>query len=125
MLPEQLFVSIPFNVYFGWITVATIANITVFLVSINWNGFGIADFVWTILVLIIGAIIGVFRMHKDKSVAYGLVLMWAYFGILLRHLFTDGYAGEYTSIVITLIVCLAIFGFFISRIIFNKPFFNY
>jgi hypothetical protein len=37
---EKLFIWAPFSVYFGWITVATIANITVFLVSIDWNGFG-------------------------------------------------------------------------------------
>ena len=49
----KLFVWAPFSVYFGWITVASIANITVFLVSIGWNGFGVSDFVWTSIVLFI------------------------------------------------------------------------
>jgi hypothetical protein len=35
---EKFFIQIPFRVYFGWITVATIANVTTFLVSIHWNG---------------------------------------------------------------------------------------
>jgi hypothetical protein len=51
MTNEKIFISTPFSVYFGWITVAAIANITVFLVSINWNGFGIADFIWTSIIL--------------------------------------------------------------------------
>ena len=38
---EKLFIRLPFSVYFGWITVATIANITTLLVDIGWNGFGI------------------------------------------------------------------------------------
>ena len=75
---ETVLVRLPFGVYFGWITVATIANITVFLVSINWNGFGIAESIWTVIVLTVGALIGSIRMLKDKNIYYGLVLVWAY-----------------------------------------------
>lgn len=114
---EKLFISIPFSVYFGWITVATIANITVFLVSIGWNGFGIADFIWTIIILLAGALIGILRLHKDKNIAYGLVLIWAYFGILFKHLSASGFDGRYPSIIVTVIICLLSFGFFIGRVI--------
>jgi hypothetical protein len=48
---DKLFIRAPFSIYFGWITVATIANITVFLVKTGWNGFGIPDYVWTSVVL--------------------------------------------------------------------------
>ncbi|MDD4738184.1 MAG: tryptophan-rich sensory protein [Candidatus Pacebacteria bacterium] len=112
---EKRFIGIPFSVYFGWITVATIANITVYLVSINWGGLGLPDFIWTTVVLIIGAIIGILRMSKDKSVAYGLVLVWAYLGILLKHLSTDGFAGQYPIIIYTLIICLVLFVISIGR----------
>jgi len=53
--------------------VATIANITVFLVSLKWNGFGIHDFIWTVFILLVVMIIGIWRMNNDKSVVYGLV----------------------------------------------------
>lgn len=117
---ERLFVSIPFSVYFGWITVAAIANITVFLVSIGWNGFGITDFVWTSIVLLVGAFIGILRMRKDKNIAYGLVLIWAYFGILFKHLSTGGFDGQYPGIIVTVIVCLVLFVFFLARIVYKK-----
>lgn len=117
---ERLFVSTPFSVYFGWITVAAIANITVFLVSIGWNGFGITDFVWTSIVLLVGAFIGILRMRKDKNIAYGLVLIWAYFGILFKHLSTGGFDGQYPSIIVTVIVCLVLFVFFLARIVYKK-----
>lgn len=114
---EKKFISIPFSVYFGWITVATIANVTVFLVSINWGGFGIAEFIWTSIILLIGATIGILRMNKDKSVAYGLVLVWAYLGILLKHLSNDGFAGQYTVVITTVIICLALFTLSLGRLL--------
>jgi hypothetical protein len=117
---EKLFISTPFSVYFGWITVAAIANITVFLVSIGWNGFGIADFVWTSIILLVGALIGILRMRKDENIAYGLVLIWAYLGILLKHLSADGFDGKYPSIIATVIVCLVLLGFFTGRILFKN-----
>jgi len=113
---EKLFIWASFGVYFGWITVATIANITVFLVSVGWNGFGVADFVWTSIVLAVGAVIGILRMRKDKNIIYGLVLVWAYYGILIKHVSTAGFGGQYPSVITTVIVCLALFGFFIGRI---------
>ncbi len=120
----KFWISLPFSLYFGWISVATIANVTVFLVSINWKGFNIPDFIWTILILFIGVIIGIWRMKKDKSIAYGLVFAWAYFGILLKHVSATGFHGEYPSIIATLLICLSLLILFVGRLIFNKVDFN-
>ncbi|MFA7050341.1 MAG: tryptophan-rich sensory protein [Patescibacteria group bacterium] len=117
---EKFFILIPFSVYFGWITVAAIANITVFLVSINWNGFGIAEYIWTSIVLLVGALIGILRMCKDKNTAYGLVFVWAYLGILLKHLSVTGFNGKYLSIIVTLVLCLVLFMFFVGRIFYKN-----
>lgn len=117
---EKFFIWSPFSIYFGWITVAAIANITIFLVSIGWNGFGISAFIWTCAILLIGATIGILRMQKDKNTAYGLVLVWAYLGILLKHLSANGFNGQYPSIIITIIACLVLFVYFLARIIYKK-----
>lgn len=117
---EKLFIRTPFSIYFGWITVAAIANVTVFLVSLGWQGFGVADFVWTSIILLIGALIGILRMHKDKNVAYGLVLIWAYSWILFKHLSASGFDGQYPSVIVTAIVCLILFIFFVGRMIYKK-----
>ena len=117
---EKVSIWAPFSIYFGWITVASIANITVFLVSIGWNGFGLADFVWTSIILLVGALIGILRMNKDKNVAYGLVLVWAYSWILFKHLSLSGFDGQYQSIIVTTIVCLAFFLFSIGRMIYKR-----
>jgi hypothetical protein len=117
---EKLSIWAPFSIYFGWITVASIANITVFLVSLGWNGFGLADFVWTSIILLVGALIGILRMNKDKNIAYGLVLVWAYSWILFKHLSVSGFDGQYPSIIVTGIVCLILLIFFIIRIFYKK-----
>jgi len=102
-------VGLPFSVYFGWITVATIANITVFLVSLGWGGFGLADSFWTVVVLLMGALIGSWRMLKDKFISYGLVLIWAYGAILFKHVSITGFAGQYPSVIVTAVLCITAF----------------
>ncbi len=106
---EYFFVELPFSVYFGWITVATIANVTVLLVSLNWQGFGLPEVFWAVSIIIIGAMTGLWRMLKDKSVAYGLVFVWAYTGIIIKHVSPAEFAGQYPLVIITAGVCAFIF----------------
>lgn len=106
---EIFFIKAPFSIYFGWITVATIANVTTFLVSLNWNGFGLSDQLWTIIILLVGAAIGIIRTIKDKNIFYGSVLIWAYFGILIKHTSVDGFNSQYPMIIGTVGVCLILF----------------
>jgi len=109
---QRFFVKLPFSIYFGWITVATIANFTTFFVSIGWDGFGIAEEIWTVIILIVGAIVGMVRMFFDKNIAYGLVFVWAYLGILLKHITT--FESEYSLVIITSAVL--IFTFIVGQI---------
>jgi hypothetical protein len=98
---ELWMIRIPFGVYFGWITVATIANATTFLVGIGWNGFGMSQVAWTVVILIVGMAIGLITLRKNQNVAYGFVLIWAYGGILLKHSSAEGFGLAYPIIVIT------------------------
>jgi len=107
---ERWLMRLPFSVYFGWITVATIANITVFLVYLGWDGFGISNSLWTVAVLLVGALIGTLRMLRDRSTPYGLVLVWAYGAILYKHLSATGFAGKYPSVIWTTAFCLTVFA---------------
>lgn len=106
---EKLFIGLPFSVYFGWITVATIANATTLLVSIGWDGFGLPEQFWTVVILIVGMLIGTATIIRNKDIAYGLVMLWAYAGILLKHVSESGFAGQYPAIIYTVIACMIIF----------------
>ncbi|MCC6497440.1 MAG: tryptophan-rich sensory protein [Propionibacteriaceae bacterium] len=106
---DRVFVRLPFSVYFGWITVATIANITVWLVSIGWDGLGIAESTWAVAIIAVGAIIGTAVILRDSDIAYGLVLVWAYLGIWIKHTSTTGFDGAYPAVIITALVGIAAF----------------
>lgn len=91
---EQWLVRLPFSVYFGWITVATVANITVWLVSIQWDGFGVASQVWVTAIITVAALIGIFTMLRNRDIPYGFVSLWAYTGILIKHTSVSGFDGN-------------------------------
>jgi hypothetical protein len=120
-LTDTLCLRLPFGVYFGWITVATIANITVYLVSLGWNGFGIPEAAWTVIVLLLGAGIGTVRMLKDRDYFYGAALAWAYAGIWLKHASPGGFAGRYPIVIATAIACIVVFLGTMGSIAFQKP----
>jgi hypothetical protein len=106
---QRWLVGVPFSVYFGWTTVATVANITVLLVSLNWNGFGLPDSTWAAVIVVVAMLIGTATMLRNNDIAYGLVLIWAYLGILLRQTSADGFSGRYTVIIATVIGSLVVY----------------
>jgi len=110
---EKWFVHIPFSIYLGWITVATIANVTTLLVDLNWNGFGIAPEIWTVIVLVVGTLIGLRVLQKRGDVAYGLVILWAYFGIISKRM-SEG-ATFTNMIVLTAIISMILVAVGIVR----------
>jgi hypothetical protein len=79
-------VHIPFSVYLGWITIATIANVTALLVDLGWNRFGLSEQFWTILVLAVGIIIALAMLFLRNDIFYNLVVLWSFLGILLKRL---------------------------------------
>lgn len=105
---EKIFTKLPFSIYFGWITVATIANATTLLVSWNWNGFGIAEPIWTVIILLVGVLIGAATTITNRDIAYGLVIVWAYAGIYSKHISAAGFAGQYPIVINTVIVCIVL-----------------
>ncbi len=80
-LKEKLCVHVPFSVYLGWVTIATIANISVTLVSVGWDGFGISLQTWAILVLAVALILDLAVIATRKDIAYSFVFIWALVGI--------------------------------------------
>jgi len=91
---ERLCVHLPFSVYLGWITVASITNVAAALTAVNWDGWGIDAVTWAILMIIIALIIDLTIVIKRRDIAYSLVIIWALAGIIVKQ-------AEKQSIVIT------------------------
>ncbi len=81
---ERWFLEVPFSLYLGWITVATIANITTFLDYTGWEGWGIPPETWAMLLLIITAIVGVLVTLTRRDAVYMGVFVWALAGIAVK-----------------------------------------
>lgn len=84
-LNEFWLVNVPFSIYLGWITVATIANITQVLFYIGWSGWGLAPEVWTVIMLSVAVLLAVLIAWTRADIAYLLVLAWAFVGIAVKH----------------------------------------
>jgi hypothetical protein len=82
---EKWAVHIPFSIYLGWITVATIANTTQLLIYLGWNGWGISEALWAAIMLAAGVVISVLMTLTRTDILFSLVLVWAYIGIALKH----------------------------------------
>ncbi len=81
---ETWAVRLPFSIYLGWITVATVANVTSLLDYLNWNGFGIAPEIWMVIVLAAVLVIAALMNFTRRDVAYAAVLLWALAGIAVK-----------------------------------------
>jgi hypothetical protein len=81
---EYWSVDTMFSVYLGWITVATVANITDWLYFVGWDGFGISAQVWAVIMLAIASLLGLAMAITRRDVGYLAVLVWAFIGIAAK-----------------------------------------
>jgi len=81
---ERWFFRVPFSVYLGWITVATVANATAALVTAGWNGFGLAQEFWAVAMIVVASLVTLVMLLVRRDAAYALVVAWALIGIALK-----------------------------------------
>lgn len=70
-----------FAIYFGWLTVATVTNISAFLVKIEWNMFGLEEYVIACFMYLITAILSGFILLNIKNPVYNFPIVWAFYAI--------------------------------------------
>ena len=75
---------IPFSVYLGWISVATIANVTTLLVHWGWTGGPLREATWAAFLVGIAMGLGLYMVRTRRDFAYALVIIWAFVGIILK-----------------------------------------
>jgi len=86
---ERMLVHLPFSVYLGWITVATIANVSALLTSIQWGGLGLSAQSWTVAVIAVATAIALAMAFRRYDIFFCMVVDWALLGILLKRLADD------------------------------------
>ncbi len=96
-LKNKLFTQFPLSIYFAWLCIANAANISLYLVSINWNGFGISESFWAVTLITIITFISVFIVGFKRNIFFGLVIIWALYGIFLKRIGID--ADEFQMVI--------------------------
>lgn len=102
---ERWSTHIPFRIYLGWITVATIANTTILLYDQGWRGAPLSEPLWAAIMIGIATVVGLIFALRFRDVAYTLVLVWALIGIYVNQ--GDAIPVAYTSAGLALLLALA------------------
>ncbi|MDW7690935.1 hypothetical protein R9C00_20735 [Flammeovirgaceae bacterium SG7u.111] len=120
---EKWMVHVPFSVYLGWITIATIANTTALLVDLGWDGFGIDQQYWASIMIGAGIIIALLMVVRRKDLFFNAVVFWAIYGIYAKRSNSDilpDSSVEAISVIGMVIIGIAILALAGKRLIFRK-----
>jgi hypothetical protein len=104
-LAERYLVHMPMSIYFGWISVATIANVTALLVAYKWDRFGISEQIWAVIMIGIAAGLALLMLFYRKDIFYALVVDWAVVGILIKRTIVRDVPAQ--GVIITSIICVS------------------
>lgn len=86
-IPQQEFLlKATFSLYTAWISIATIANITILLTTWNIPLFKEHEIMWFIIMITVGLLLSAIVVFSTRDVLYGVVFIWAYYGIMMKHI---------------------------------------
>jgi hypothetical protein len=105
---DRWLIHLPFSVYLGWLSVATIANIALFGVSQNWSDpLGIAAPTWAAIMIVVATVAGLILATTRRDAGFVLVLVWAFIAIINKQAGTPVVTTTALICVIALLVVLA------------------
>ena len=116
---ERWTTHIPFRIYLGWVTVATIANTTIVLYNWGWQGAPLTAETWAALLTYIATVIGFFFALRLRDIAYTLVLVWAFVGIYVAQ--NDAALTAYSALAMAGVLSGAAFTAFLLRHSYTDP----
>lgn len=77
---------LPFSIYFGWVTIASLVNIFTAFSNYSIDSFlGMSELLWTIIAIMAASFIGIFTAWFFNDWLYPLVLIWPFFGIYMEN----------------------------------------
>lgn len=111
-IQTKIFTQFPLSIYFAWICIASIANISVWLNSTGWNVMGISESYWAIILIGVAALLSLFIVLVRRNIPFGLVVLWALYGIILKRqqvdaqLYDDVINAAYAAFVIIIVALI-------------------
>lgn len=99
---QRLILWTPFSIYLGWICVAALANLMVWLDRSGWDGGPFSYNVWAALFIVAGALVAALFAFVWNDALIPLVFLWAYIGIAQRQ-WGESALVSVTAIVFTVV----------------------
>ncbi|AKQ45164.1 hypothetical protein TH63_05200 [Rufibacter radiotolerans] len=115
---SRWFTQVPLSLYFGWIIIATVANVSAALVGLGWDGSPLSGPVWTMVMIPVATLIVVFVVFSRSNPFVGLVGIWALYGIILKHRALG--LAESPQIITLAWACLTVVGLVVLVIIYRN-----
>lgn len=117
---ESILIKSAFSLYAAWLSVAFIANVTIMIVYLKIDFFLQKEVLWYVVIIIVGLLLVSLVLFTSHNVVYGLVFVWAYFGIFMKHksqmdyYLTNSWAPTFTGVILILISLLTIITFVLN-----------
>ena len=113
---SRILVNATFDIYFGWIFVAAIANAGTLFTKLGWDFFGLGQPFGVIFALLIATgILSVLVVTQHKPIL-GLTAIWAFSGILIRHLSPAELNSRYPFVIMAIVFSMV---FLMSMIVYS------
>jgi hypothetical protein len=112
---ENWVVRIPFSIYLGWISVATIANVSEVLDYLRWDTFGLGTKFWFVAILGVVLVLSSVMSLTRRDIAYAAVIVWALIGIAVKQA-GNGYVPLVTYATAALVAIVLVYSLWRKRI---------
>lgn len=109
-LSQHLALHLPFSLYTAWITLATIANISVVQTGNGWDNLGLTAISWTLLKLAVAGAIGATMVIRFGDAVFVIVVAWAAYGIAVMQSATPQVSGGATTLALLSLLLAAYEG---------------
>lgn len=101
---ERLLITAPFSLYLGWITVATVANVSVTLNYADaFNSIGFNGPLWAAILSIIITKVTLIIVITRNDFIYAAVILWGLAGILINHDTTTWLANVIAACIVAIL----------------------
>lgn len=103
---KNILLPLTFGLYTGWLIIATVVNVATSLVKMNWDGFGLPDNIWAIIILVVSALLMLYLTYRTENAVLALPVAWAYYGIYQNLI--SAHNGEYFILQVVAIVGMVV-----------------
>lgn len=95
---KRWLLPVTFGMYGGWLFIATVVNTAAALVKQDWNGFGLGQDTWAIIMLAVAIVLVLGVVLKLRNAVFPLPIAWAYYGIHQFLKSPTGFDGQYATL---------------------------